>query len=64
MRSHSTLSIPVLTWENWPASQPASRLSDADAIALAGLVGTLYEDADRLLGYADEVKAGRITRGK
>lgn len=42
----------------------AEKLSDADAIALAGLVGTLYEEADRLVGYADEVKAGRITRGK
>lgn len=40
----------------------ASRLSDADAIALIGLVGTLYEEADRLAGYADEVKDGRISR--
>ncbi|WP_046382961.1 hypothetical protein [Pseudomonas veronii] len=40
----------------------ASRLSDADAIALMGLVGTLYEEADRLVGYAEEVKAGRIKR--
>ncbi|MFJ2676824.1 hypothetical protein [Pseudomonas sivasensis] len=40
----------------------ASRLSDADAIALMGLVGTLYEEADRLVGYADEVKDGRISR--
>ena len=40
----------------------ASRLSDADAIALMGLVGTLYEEADRLVGYADEVKAGLISR--
>ena len=31
----------------------ASRLSDADAIALMGLVG-----------YADEVKAGQINRSK
>lgn len=42
----------------------ASRLSDADAIALMGLVGTLYEEADRLSGYADEVKAGQIIRSK
>jgi hypothetical protein len=27
-----------------------------------GLVGTLYEEADRLVGYADEVKAGQISR--
>ena len=42
----------------------AEKLSDADAIALMGLVGTLYEEADRLVGDADEVKAGRIVRGK
>lgn len=42
----------------------AEKLGDADAIALMGLVGTLYEEADRLVGYADEVKAGRILRGK
>lgn len=40
----------------------AEKLSDADAIALMGLVGTLYEEADRLVGYADEVKAGQISR--
>ncbi|WP_432755519.1 hypothetical protein [Pseudomonas sp. WMBT8] len=40
----------------------AEKLSDADAIAMMGLVGTLYEEADRLVGYADEVKAGRIGR--
>lgn len=40
----------------------AEKLSDADAIALMGLVGTLYEEADQLMGYADEVKNGRITR--
>ena len=40
----------------------ASRLSDADAIDLMGLVGTLYEEADQLVGYADEVKDGRIIR--
>lgn len=40
----------------------AEKLSDADAIALMGLVGTLYEEADRLVGYAEEVKIGRIER--
>ncbi|MGE7815388.1 hypothetical protein ACQKMW_18440 [Pseudomonas sivasensis] len=40
----------------------AEKLSNADAIALMGLVGTLYEEADRLVGYADEVKDGRISR--
>ncbi|SFA82776.1 hypothetical protein SAMN05216248_101678 [Pseudomonas simiae] len=42
----------------------AKKLSDADAIALMGLVGTLYEEADRLVGYANEVKAGQIIRSK
>lgn len=42
----------------------AEKLSDADAIALMGLVGTLYEEADRLVGYANEVKAGQINRSK
>ena len=42
----------------------AEKLSDDDAIALMGLVGTLYEEADRLVGYADEVKAGQINRSK
>ncbi|QJI21438.1 MULTISPECIES: hypothetical protein [unclassified Pseudomonas] len=42
----------------------SEKLSDADAIALMGLVGTLYEEADRLVGYADEVKAGQINRNK
>ena len=42
----------------------ASRLSGADAMALIRVVGKLYEDADKLAGYADEVKDGRITRVK
>ncbi|NMZ25042.1 hypothetical protein HBO02_21730 [Pseudomonas proteolytica] len=42
----------------------SEKLSDADAIALMGLVGTLYEEADRLMSYADEVKAGQINRNK
>ncbi|EXF95771.1 peptidase [Pseudomonas fluorescens HK44] len=42
----------------------AQRISDADALELMQLVGRLYEDADRLTSYADEVKAGRIVRGK
>ncbi len=45
-------------------SKLAEKLSDADAIALMGLVGTLYEEADRLVGYAEEVKVERITRSK
>jgi hypothetical protein len=40
----------------------AEKLSDTDAIALMGLVGTLYEEADRLVGYAEEVKTSRIKR--
>ncbi|AZF22333.1 hypothetical protein [Pseudomonas sp. R3-52-08] len=42
----------------------SEKLSDADAIALMGLVGTLYEEADRLVAYADEVRDQRITRAK
>ena len=42
----------------------AEKLSDADAIALMGLVGTLYEEADRLVGYADEAGSGQIKRSK
>jgi len=42
----------------------SEKLSDADAIALAGLVGTLYEEAKRLVGYADEVRVGQIHRSK
>ncbi|MGY2298379.1 hypothetical protein ACW9H7_23160 [Pseudomonas yamanorum] len=42
--------------------KPAEKLSNADAIALMGLVGTLNEEADRLVSYADEVKIGRIKR--
>lgn len=40
----------------------AEKLSDTDAIALMGSVGTLYEGADWLVGYADEVESGRIVR--
>lgn len=43
-------------------SKLAEKLSDADAIAMMGLVGTLYEEADRLVGFADEVKSGQINR--
>ncbi|CRM94463.1 hypothetical protein [Pseudomonas sp. 22 E 5] len=42
----------------------AEKLNDADAIALAGLVGTLHEEVGRLDAYADEVKAGQINRSK
>ncbi|MGY4639024.1 hypothetical protein [Pseudomonas sp. TE24901] len=42
----------------------AAKLSDYDAMALMGLVVTLHEEADRLVGYAEEVKLGSITRSK
>jgi hypothetical protein len=35
-----------------------------EVIAALKLIAKLYEDADRLAAYADEVKAGRIVRGK
>ncbi|NWA24077.1 hypothetical protein HX866_04160 [Pseudomonas gingeri] len=42
----------------------ASRLNEPDTLELMRVVGALYGDADRLKVYADEVKAGRIVRGK
>jgi hypothetical protein len=35
-----------------------------EPIAVLKLIAKLYEDADRLAALADEVKAGRIVRGK
>lgn len=42
----------------------AQRLSDADALELMRVVGGLYGEVDRLTAYAEEVRAGRIVRGK
>lgn len=37
---------------------------DVDVAAVLKLIAKLYEDADRIAALADEVKAGRIVRGK
>lgn len=42
----------------------AQRIDGADGLAVMELVGKLYEDADRLVGYADEVKGGLVVRSK
>lgn len=42
----------------------AENAGSADALAILRLVNQLYEDADWLAAYADEVKAGRIVRAK
>ena len=40
----------------------AQRIDGADGLAAMQLVSKLYEDADTLLVYASEVKAGGIVR--
>jgi hypothetical protein len=42
----------------------AQRIDGADGMALMELVGKIYEDADRLVALADQVKAGQIMRAK
>jgi len=42
----------------------AQRIDGADGLALMELVGKMYEDADRLVALADQVKAGQIMRAK
>ena len=37
---------------------------DVEVAAVLKLIAKLYEDADRVAALADEVKAGRIVRGK
>ncbi|UXL40069.1 hypothetical protein N7D90_07875 [Pseudomonas fragi] len=37
---------------------------EAEFLEAMKLVGELHELADKLAGYAEEVKAGRIVRGK
>ena len=41
-----------------------SRANAEDALAILHMLNRLYEDADWLAAYADEVKAGRIVRAK
>jgi len=37
---------------------------DVEVAAVLKLIAKLYEDADRVAALADEVKAGKILRGK
>lgn len=45
-------------------SRLAERVKDVDVVAVLHLMNQQYKDADRLRAYADEIKAGRITRHK
>ena len=57
-----------LKWSAVELMRIAERLSQAgnepDAQAVLRMCTVLHADEDRLAGYADEVKAGRIVRGK
>lgn len=56
-----------LKWSAVELLRVAERLSlagnEADAQALLRMCNVFHADEDRLAGYAEEVKAGRITRG-
>lgn len=45
-------------------SRLAERVKDVDVVAVLHLMNQQYKDADRLRAYVDEIKTGRITRGK
>lgn len=45
-------------------SRLAERITDVDVVAVLHLMNQQYRDADRLRAYVDEIKAGRIVRGK
>lgn len=55
-------------WSAVELMRIAERLSlagnEADAQAVLKICGVLHDGEDRLVGYADEVKAGRVTRGE
>lgn len=57
-----------LKWSAVELMRIAERLSltgnEADAQAVLKMCTVLHADEDRLAGYADEVKAGRIERHK
>lgn len=57
-----------LKWSAVELMRIAERLSlagnEVDAQAVLRLCTVFHADEDRLTGYADEVKAGRIVRGK
>lgn len=57
-----------LKWSVVELVRIAERLSlagnEADAQAVLRMCSVFHADEDRLAGYADEVKAGMIVRGK
>jgi len=57
-----------LKWSAVELVRIADRLSaagnEADAQALLRMIKVFQGDEERLAGYAEEVKAGRIVRGK
>lgn len=57
-----------LKWSAVELARIAERLSqsgnDLDAQAVLRMCTVLHAGEDRLAGYADEVKAGRIVRGQ
>jgi hypothetical protein len=57
-----------LKWSAVELIRIAERLSlagnEADAQAMLRICTVFHADEDRLAGYADEVKAGRIARGQ
>ncbi|WP_288081207.1 hypothetical protein [Pseudomonas sp.] len=57
-----------LKWSAVELMRIAERLSlagnEADAQAVLRMCNVFHDGEDRLVGYADEVKTGRIVRGK
>ena len=45
-------------------SKLAERIDGVDVVAVLHLMKRLYKDSDKLKAYADEIKGGRIVRGK
>lgn len=58
----------LLKWSGVDLFQAAQKLSErgleAEALELISISLRLQEAEDKLTGYADEVKVGRIVRGK
>lgn len=58
----------LLKWSGVDLMKMAIRLSEAgfesDARELLTIIGSFPDAEDKLAGYADEVKAGRIVRGR
>ncbi len=45
-------------------SRLAEQIKGVDVVAVLHLMNRLYRDADLLKAYTDEIRAGRIVRGK